>query len=260
LHASVWVRAVDHPRSRWSWATALEFMIMPTDDQDTSTRGERPGGSSNLGIHHDNAELVGRPVYLPGRWVTEWRRAAWCWPVTLPSDAPFMGQGFNSGIRDAANLAWRLALLVDGKGRESLLDDYAAERGTQVVQIVEQTVLIGQMFCMTDPRVRSARRGAHEPGEPKYARSKPELAPTRRHAARRRDRRQPGLQATVGTNTRTALLDEIIAPPSFVLLGRDRSGRPAVSQCKPTGSDSEGVAPTSALAADGRRGQVRAMV
>jgi hypothetical protein len=30
-----------------------------------------------------------------------------------------------------------------------------------------------------------------------------------------------GLQATVGTKTRTALLDEIIAPPSFVLLGRD---------------------------------------
>jgi len=91
--------------------------------------------------------------------------------VVLAGDAahqmpPFMGQGFNSGIRDAANLAWRLALLVDGKGRESLLDDYAAERGTQVVQIVEQTVLIGQMFCMTDPEECAQRDAAlHEPGE-----------------------------------------------------------------------------------------------
>src|SRR6266851_6536277 len=135
-------------RRRW------EFMIMPTDDQDNVDTAENAWRLLEpWGIDRDNAELVRQARYtFRGRWVTEWRRGR----VVLAGDAahqmpPFMGQGFNSGIRDAANLAWRLALLVDGTGRESLLDDYAAERGTQVAQIVEQTVLIGQMFCMTDP-------------------------------------------------------------------------------------------------------------
>jgi hypothetical protein len=133
-----------------------------------------------------------------------------------------MGQGFNSGIRDAANLAWRLALLVDGTGRESLLDDYAAERGTQVAQIVEQTVLIGQMFCMTDPE-ECAQRDA---GLTSLANLNVQEASQNwllRGGTLQDDGigGSLGLQAVVGTKTQTALLDEIIAPPSFVLLGRD---------------------------------------
>ena len=34
---------------------------------------------------------------------------------------PFMGQGMCSGIRDAANLAWKLALTLKGRGASGLL-------------------------------------------------------------------------------------------------------------------------------------------
>jgi 2-polyprenyl-6-methoxyphenol hydroxylase-like FAD-dependent oxidoreductase len=49
---------------------------------------------------------------------------------------PIGGQGMNSGIQDAHNLAWRLALLERGCGTERLLDGYDAERraAARVVQ------------------------------------------------------------------------------------------------------------------------------
>jgi len=206
-------------RRRW------EFMIMPTDDQgnvDTEENAWRL--LEPWGVHRDNAELVRQARYtFRGRWANQWRRGR----AVLAGDAahqmpPFMGQGFNSGIRDAANLAWRLALLVDGKGQDSLLDDYAAERCTQVAQIVEQTVLIGQMFCMTDPE-ECAQRDAGLTGLANL-----DIQEASQNWLLRGGTLQDdgiggnlGLQAAVGTNTRTALLDEIIAPPCFVLLGRD---------------------------------------
>jgi 2-polyprenyl-6-methoxyphenol hydroxylase-like FAD-dependent oxidoreductase len=202
-----------------------EFMIMPTDDQDNVDTEENAWRLLEpWSIHPGNAELVRQARYtFRGRWATQWRRGR----VVLAGDAahqmpPFMGQGFNSGVRDAANLAWRLALLVNGEGRDTLLDDYVAERSTQVAQIVEQTVLIGQMFCMTDPE-ECAQRDAGLMG----------LAELDIQAASQNwllaggtlqddgIGGNLGLQGKVGTGTQTALLDEIIAPPSFVLLGRD---------------------------------------
>ena len=42
--------------------------------------------------------------------------------------SPFGARGGNSGIQDAENLAWKLALVLDGAAPESLLDSYHAER------------------------------------------------------------------------------------------------------------------------------------
>jgi len=42
--------------------------------------------------------------------------------------SPVGGQGMNTGIQDAYNLAWKLALVTRGAARESLLDSYEAER------------------------------------------------------------------------------------------------------------------------------------
>jgi 3-(3-hydroxy-phenyl)propionate hydroxylase len=43
--------------------------------------------------------------------------------------SPFGARGANSGIQDADNLAWKLALVLQGQAPESLLDSYDAERG-----------------------------------------------------------------------------------------------------------------------------------
>ncbi|MBP2302957.1 FAD-dependent oxidoreductase [Azospirillum picis] len=42
--------------------------------------------------------------------------------------SPFGARGANSGIQDADNLAWKLALVLEGKAPDRLLDSYASER------------------------------------------------------------------------------------------------------------------------------------
>src|ERR1700740_1547345 len=42
--------------------------------------------------------------------------------------SPAGGQGMNTGIGDAINLAWKLAAVVKGRASDSLLDSYEAER------------------------------------------------------------------------------------------------------------------------------------
>ena len=42
--------------------------------------------------------------------------------------SPFGGEGLNAGLHDGYDLAWKLALVLRGRARRSLLDHYAAER------------------------------------------------------------------------------------------------------------------------------------
>lgn len=55
---------------------------------------------------------------------------------------PFGGQGMNTGIQDAYNLAWKLAAVLQGWGPADLLDTYDAERhplGEEVIRRVDRT-------------------------------------------------------------------------------------------------------------------------
>ncbi|CAB3646436.1 3-(3-hydroxy-phenyl)propionate/3-hydroxycinnamic acid hydroxylase [Paraburkholderia sediminicola] len=42
--------------------------------------------------------------------------------------SPFGARGANSGVQDAENLAWKLAMVLEGKAADALLDTYASER------------------------------------------------------------------------------------------------------------------------------------
>jgi hypothetical protein len=42
--------------------------------------------------------------------------------------SPVGGQGMNTGLQDAYNLAWKLALVVQGRAGDALLESYEAER------------------------------------------------------------------------------------------------------------------------------------
>ena len=65
--------------------------------------------------------------------------------VFLAGDAahqmpPFLGQGLCSGVRDAANLAWKLRLVVDGIAGDEVLDTYGAERLPHSAGVVAHAV------------------------------------------------------------------------------------------------------------------------
>ncbi len=53
--------------------------------------------------------------------------------------SPFGGQGMNTGLQDAWNLAWKLDLAVRGRQNERLLDSYGAERRPVIQQVIGTT-------------------------------------------------------------------------------------------------------------------------
>jgi len=73
---------------------------------------------------------------------------------------PFAGQGMFSGIRDAANLAWKLAAVVRGEASEALLGTYQQEREPHVRGIIERSIEFGQTVCVLDAEVAAARDAA----------------------------------------------------------------------------------------------------
>jgi 3-(3-hydroxy-phenyl)propionate hydroxylase len=72
---------------------------------------------------------------------------------------PFAGQGLNSGLKDAANLAWKLAAVVRGELDERALDSYEQERRQHAAQMIDLSVRRGRVV-MTTSRARARARDA----------------------------------------------------------------------------------------------------
>ena len=56
---------------------------------------------------------------------------------------PFAGQGMMAGLRDAYNLAWKLAFVIQGRMDHRVLNSYESERKPQVKQIVNTAKMLG---------------------------------------------------------------------------------------------------------------------
>lgn len=110
----------------------------PVDDVLTALTGM-------LGSHTGRAPVVDRAVWtsefrIHRRLADTYRRGR----VLLAGDAahihsPFGGQGLNTGIGDAENLAWKLAAVVHGRAREGLLDSYGGERRPVAAEVLAAT-------------------------------------------------------------------------------------------------------------------------
>ena len=69
----------------------------------------------------------------------------------------WQGQGYNSGIRDAANLGWKLAAVVNGHADDALLDTYDVERRKHARAMIDLSTLVGRVISPTNRRVASLR-------------------------------------------------------------------------------------------------------
>jgi FAD binding domain len=106
------------------------------------------------------------PIWLSSfrineRKVTDYRAGR----VFLAGDAahvhsPAGGQGMNTGMQDACNLAWKLALAVRGIGSESLLDSYSAERSPIADQVLKETGHVTSIATLTGKVKQSLRNHA----------------------------------------------------------------------------------------------------
>ncbi len=75
----------------------------------------------------------------------KWRKGR----VFIAGDAahlmpPFMGQGMCAGIRDASNLAWKIANCIRNKFDDKLLNTYQSERSLNVKEYIETTMRMGE--------------------------------------------------------------------------------------------------------------------
>ncbi|HEY8544625.1 MAG TPA: bifunctional 3-(3-hydroxy-phenyl)propionate/3-hydroxycinnamic acid hydroxylase [Acidimicrobiales bacterium] len=110
-------------------------------------------------VHPGNATLERHVVYtFNARHADRWRTGR----VLLAGDAahlmpPFGGQGLCAGLRDAANLAWKLDLVLDGRAGEALLDTYQAERLPHVQAVTRFSMDLGKVICVADPAEAAAR-------------------------------------------------------------------------------------------------------
>ena len=115
--------------------------------------------------------ILEKPVTLHDpKWLTRWGASLKQAPqyrkgrVFLAGDAahthsPAGGQGMNTGIQDAFNLGWKLALVVKKQAPQRLLSSYHAERHAIGQQVLRVSNLLLRSLLLRQPLLRKLRQG-----------------------------------------------------------------------------------------------------
>jgi 3-(3-hydroxy-phenyl)propionate hydroxylase len=117
---------------------------------------------SAQGITEENVKVLRAVVYCHHvRVADRWRVGR----VFLAGDAahampPWIGQGMSAGVRDAANLCWKLGAVVRGQAPDSLLDSYQAERKPHVTEVTRRAVFVGRIITERNKAVAALRNHA----------------------------------------------------------------------------------------------------
>lgn len=126
-----------------------EFPIRSHEDEATMSSHEHIWKILNAqGITDQNVEILRSVVYSHHvRFADRWRVGR----IFLAGDAahampPWLGQGMSAGIRDVANLSWKLAAVIGGDAADELLDSYQAERLPHVAEVTRRAVLMGRLI------------------------------------------------------------------------------------------------------------------
>uniref|UniRef100_UPI00245460F3 bifunctional 3-(3-hydroxy-phenyl)propionate/3-hydroxycinnamic acid hydroxylase n=1 Tax=Nocardia abscessus TaxID=120957 RepID=UPI00245460F3 len=138
----------------------FEFMI---HDDEPDELAEDPAFVAKMVApfvpHPERLEVIRRRVYTHhSRIAGAFRRGR----LLLAGDAAHLmpvwqGQGYNSGIRDAANLGWKLAAVVGGQAGDALLDSYDLERRKHARAMIDLSTMVGRVISPTDRKVAAVR-------------------------------------------------------------------------------------------------------
>jgi 3-(3-hydroxy-phenyl)propionate hydroxylase len=138
----------------------FEFMI---HGDETDEQAEDPAFLARmLGLlvpHPERVDVIRHRVYTHHSRIAGNFRSG---RMFLAGDAAHLmpvwqGQGYNSGIRDAANLGWKLAAVVNGQAEDALLDSYDLERRKHARAMIDLSTMVGRVISPTNRRVASLR-------------------------------------------------------------------------------------------------------
>lgn len=128
----------------------FEFMVMPGETEAELSKAENMRKLLGKVLPNpDHIELIRSRVYTHNaRLAGRFRQGR----VLLAGDAAhimpvWQGQGYNSGMRDASNLAWKLAMVIQGLAADSLLDSYEQERRDHAKAMIDLSVLAGHVLA-----------------------------------------------------------------------------------------------------------------
>lgn len=163
-------------RLRW------EFMVLPEESPRDMLRHENVWKlieHSVRPIRPEQGEIVRSAVYTFESLIAQGWRAG---RLLIAGDAahrmpPFLGQGMCAGVRDAANLAWKLAAVLQGRAGEDLLDTYESERAPHVTAFIRGSIEAGRFVQMSDPAEIAARMQDMRANPRAYAPPNPALGP-----------------------------------------------------------------------------------
>ncbi|MGB5695096.1 MAG: bifunctional 3-(3-hydroxy-phenyl)propionate/3-hydroxycinnamic acid hydroxylase [Polyangiales bacterium] len=139
-------------RQRW------EFMLHPGESRDEMLRLEKVRELLSPWGGPDDMEIERTAVYrFHARTVEHFRKGR----AFLAGDAahitpPFAGQGLVAGLRDAANLCWKLAWVVQKRADPIILESYDQERRPHAKAMIALARLLGRIVM---PRSRAQALG-----------------------------------------------------------------------------------------------------
>ncbi|MDZ3991366.1 bifunctional 3-(3-hydroxy-phenyl)propionate/3-hydroxycinnamic acid hydroxylase [Pseudomonas sp. Teo4] len=128
----------------------FEFMVMPGETEEELGKPENMRKLlAKVLPDPDRVELIRKRVYTHNARLAGQFRVK---RVLLAGDAAhimpvWQGQGYNSGMRDASNLGWKLALVAKGLAGEALLDTYEQERRDHAKAMIDLSVLAGHVLA-----------------------------------------------------------------------------------------------------------------
>ncbi|GAB7541099.1 bifunctional 3-(3-hydroxy-phenyl)propionate/3-hydroxycinnamic acid hydroxylase [Cupriavidus sp. 8B] len=140
----------------------FEFMVMPGETEQALSRPENLAALIRKVVADpDKVDYIRKRVYTHNARLARTFRVK---RVLLAGDAAhimpvWQGQGYNSGIRDASNLGWKLAMVVKGVAQDCLLDTYGMERRAHARSMIHLSEVAGDIFAPASRFGASLRDG-----------------------------------------------------------------------------------------------------
>ncbi len=128
----------------------FEFMVMPGETEEELRQPENLAKLMRKVVADPaRVDYIRQRVYTHNARLASSFRAG---RVLLAGDAAhimpvWQGQGYNSGMRDASNLAWKVAHVVKGLAGDALLDTYEQERRDHARSMIHLSEVAGDIFA-----------------------------------------------------------------------------------------------------------------
>ena len=136
-----------------------EFMRLPHESVEDIENEAKVWELLKPWVTPDQATLIRFKLYSFKSLISQkWRQDH----ILIAGDAahvmpPFMGQGMCAGFRDAWNLTWKISGVLNGDYESNILDTYFEERSPHVNDVIELSMFLGKVICVSDQQEAQQR-------------------------------------------------------------------------------------------------------